>query len=118
MPLAKALLMENQATPATLDILAVARATERKIQLKRGLPIAIGLGLAAFGWTRRSAIGRTLGAVGVSLLLHSLRTEIEKAVHKLASKTSDRVDTASMGSFPASDPPALAQIGPRPTHAE
>ena len=58
------------------------------------------------------------GAVGVSLLLHSLRTEIEKAVHKLASKTSDRVDTASMGSFPASDPPALAQIGPRPTHAE
>lgn len=94
--------------PRTIDILAVAKQTERKAQLKHGLQIGVGIGLAAFGATRHSLLGALIGAAGVTLLARTLLPDVKEAGARLkrSQRKSDSVDQASLGSFPASDPPA------------
>lgn len=95
--------------PLELNRAALTRARRRRTRALWGGGLLIGLGIS-----RRSLLGLPIAAYGLELLVEGLTDRplsahlkklwAERGNRQFGNGTRDRVDEASWGSFPASDP--------------
>jgi len=100
--------MTQPITEHTFDIMRVGERSQKRERRAHTAQWMVGTLLSAAGLAKRGWLGVLATAAGATVLLNAALGD--KSPRWKAQKTFDFVDKTSLESFPASDPPASAQI--------
>jgi len=100
--------MTQPITELTFDIMRVGERSQLRERRAQTAQWMVGALLSAVGLVKRGWLGGLATAAGATVLLNAALGD--KSACRKARQTFDFVDKTSLESFPASDPPASANI--------